>query len=170
MCLGWSESHEGKSHMNMEEAIGKIVNVLNDSGFEQSSQNKYSNKLESCYLIREYATPDYIGNMVRINYIVRFDRNFYFGKIEIHMNAVIFKRQYSNTVISINEGCFTVYEDYMSVDDSVYEYDNEDYEFDREKGRQDFIGKCDDLKRKAGFMIELTEKRIKNIFGMERMA
>ena len=155
--------------MDIDEAIERLVTVLNDSGFEQRNQNKYS-KLESCSLIREYATPDYIGNMVRVSYIVKFDRNFYFGRIGITMNAVIFKRQYSDTNRSVNEGCFTVYEDCMDVDDGIYEYDNEDYEFDREKGRQDFIGKCDDLKRKVGFMIELTEKRIENIFGMERMA
>ena len=156
--------------MNIDEAIEKLVTVLNDSGFEQRNQNKYSSKLESCSLIQEYATPDYIGSMVRISYIVRFDRNFYFGKIDITMNTVIFKRQYSETHRSVNEGCFTVYEDYMSVDDCVYEYDNEDYEFDREKGRQDFIRKCNDLERKVNFMIELTEKRLKNIFGMDRMA
>jgi len=156
--------------MDIDEAIGRLVTVLNDSGFERSNQNEYSDKSESCSLIREYATPDYIGNLIRVGYTVRFDRNFYFGRIGITMNAVVFKRQYSDTHMSVNEGCFKAYEDCMSVDDSTYEYDNENYEFDRERGKRDFIGKCDDLKRKVGFMIELTEKRLKNIFGMDRMA
>lgn len=148
--------------MNIDEAIEKLVEVLNRLDFEKN--------LDSCSMIREYATPDYIGNMIRVNYDVKFERNDYFGKIVIIMNAVIFKRDYGETFMSINEGCFNVHDDDMQIDDSIYEYDNEDYDLNREQGERDFIGKCNDLERKVNFMIELTEKRLKNIFGMDRMA
>ena len=150
--------------MNIDGAIEKLVKVLNKFGFEKDRD------LDSCSMIREYATPDYIGNMVRVRYTVKFDSSDLFGKIVISMYATVFKRDYGETYLSINEGCFTVHEDHMQVDDCIYEYDNADYEFDRDKGKQDFIGKCDDLEMKTWFMIELTEKRLKNIFGMERMA
>ena len=148
--------------MNIDGAIEKLVEVLNRLDFEKN--------LDSCSMIREYATPDYIGNMIRVNYDVKFERNDYFGKIVIIMNAVIFKRDYGETFMSINEGCFNVHDDDMQIDDSIYEYDNKDYDLNREQGERDFIEKCDDLKRKVNFMIELTEKRLKNIFGMVRMA
>lgn len=107
--------------------------------------------------IREYAIPECIGCMMKVKYVISFHEK-YAGDGEMEFKAIAFNKPYGKDYkLEENEACILLGEDSLKVE--AFRFNEEKYfgwiEHD--------IGVCIEN------VIELAEKRLKNVFHMERV-
>lgn len=128
--------------------IGKI---LNDCGFSYKGTNCCEELVFS--KTRDYAIPECVGCMVQIEYLVSCNdgvKNK--DKVFVQFQSIMFTRKYeseSTMYLNSNEKCIVLYNDI-----AIY----------------NMKSKYDELNMTVWKMLQMSELKVKNVLGMQRIA
>ena len=124
-------------------------------GLELKPKGDEDDNDDDFIMCREYAIPECVGCMVKVEYFVGTFVNF--ENAHISFQATIYRRTSNDESTSL-----------LACEDEIIGLYG-DYHYDAKRGKSAYEVKSKVLKKKLDNVIKVTETKLKNIFGMVRL-